>query len=90
VIEVGKSVGLMLRDLTHRNGGLRGMLVEFGKSTKAKQSHTEVEYIDEHAPAWCLALPEPDLREVLERTWERQMVEGSESRSGKRGQLGSS
>jgi hypothetical protein len=73
VIELGKSVALQLRDMAGRNGGLRGMMCEFTKSTKAKHSRTDVAYEEARAPAWALAIPEIDLHEVLARTWERGM-----------------
>jgi hypothetical protein len=79
VMEVGKSVGLQLRDWAARRGSMRGMLVEFCKATGAKRSHTELSYVEmEEAPVW-LKHGAPDLKLVLERTWARQDTEeGSE------------
>jgi len=72
VIEVGESIALTLKDLCSRNGGLRGMIVECMKATKSKHSRMEMVPVHEAPPAWALALAPLDLREVLEKTWQRQ------------------
>jgi len=71
VIEFSKPVAELLRDWSRRNGGFRGMMVEFTKATKSKHSRMEVKYIDAVATPFCLAVEPYDLGEVMRLTWER-------------------
>jgi len=78
LIEVGKTLGLLIRDWCGRRGALRGMVLAFTKQTHAKQSRTEVEYCDEVEPAWLESVSCPDVRKALETTWAKAGLSESE------------
>ena len=71
VIEVSESVAQLVREWAVPNGGARGLIVEFEKSTGSKHSRMDVRLIREHPPGWALACQEPDLGMILRRTWEK-------------------
>jgi len=75
VLEVGKEVGLLIRDQAAGRGFLRGLVIELGKASGSRQSRTEVQGIEGIAPTWCMSIPEPDLGHILRRTWDRQAGE---------------
>jgi hypothetical protein len=72
IMEVGKTVGLQIRDRAAAVGSCRGLLVEFSKASSSKRSHTEMRFIDIVDPPVWLRFPPPDLKMCLERTWARQ------------------
>ena len=69
LLEMGRSNGLAVRDWCGRNGGLKGMVLEFYKHSKASTSRTEVSYIDRLPPPWVYAMPVPEVRKALVNTW---------------------
>jgi len=71
VIEVSKSVAELIRSWEARNGSLRGMVLEFQKVSRSKQSRMDVGYIAECWPSWCVTVAPLDLRDVLSNTWGR-------------------
>jgi hypothetical protein len=71
IMEVGKTVGLQLRDRAASHGSCRGLLVEFSKASSSKRSHTELRFVDVVDPPVWLRFPAPDLKMCLERTWAR-------------------
>lgn len=71
LIEVGRTVGLEIRDLAKRHGQLRGMGIELTRFSYSKQSRMEVEYVDRDFGNWWGILPVPDCRRALEATWKR-------------------
>lgn len=75
LVEVGKSVGQLIRDWTDRCGGLRGMWVEAYKHTASKNSRMEVRYIDNPLPNGILDQEGPDCKEALVATWQKAKVD---------------
>ncbi len=75
LIEVGKSVGDLIRDWTSRIGGLRGMWIEVSKYSMSKNSRMEVRYIDRKIPMGLLDKEGPDCREALRSTWRKAQVD---------------
>lgn len=71
VLEVSESVGQLIRSWAQARDGSRGLILELRKATRSKHSRMEVERIDEHPPAWALAMEPLDLQEVVARTWEK-------------------
>jgi hypothetical protein len=71
VIEISESVAALLKQWAVPNGGARGLILEFSKATKSKHSRMEIARIDEHPPAWAMAMEALDLHEVLANTWDR-------------------
>jgi len=71
IIEVGRGIGLQVKDWSMRNGGLKGMHLEFMKHSHSKQSRTEVNYIDEALAPWWRMCPVPDIRKALILTWRK-------------------
>jgi len=74
LLEVGRSVGLELRDMSKRHGQLRGMCFCLSRISYSKQSRMEVEYEERDTPGWVFELRAPDIRKALECTWRRQGV----------------
>lgn len=71
MIEVGRNHGLQLRDWIDRAGGWIGMMVEFAKHSTARQSRTEMVYVDQAPPAWIYELQAPDIARALILTWRK-------------------
>lgn len=71
LLEVGQSVGQLIRSWEDRHGGLRGMVLEFRKHSHARQSRTEVEYIEEQQGPWYRNLQVPDVKRALVMTWKK-------------------
>jgi hypothetical protein len=71
LLEVGRSVALQVRDFLPRNEGFRGMVLEFGKYTTAKQSRMEVTYVERPEGPWWRELEVPDVAAALRSTWEK-------------------
>ena len=72
LMELGRSPGEQIRDWVARHGGLRGMVLVFGRYSMSRQSRIEVEYCDEEAPGWLADVVAPDIREILRVTWEKE------------------
>ncbi len=71
MMEVGRSVGDLIRDWVGRHGGLQGMVLEFSKHSHSKQSRTEVKYIDREESPWYRQAPVPDVKAALRLTWKK-------------------
>jgi hypothetical protein len=71
VVEISASLADDIKVAAERNGGLRGLLMSMGKASKAKQSRTEVQFMGDVPPEWTFDLEPLNLREVLEKTWDR-------------------
>lgn len=69
LMEVGRSVGQLMRSWVPRHDGLRGMVLSFSKHSHSKQSRTEVQYVDREEGPWHLAIAAPDIRTALRLTW---------------------
>ena len=74
VIEFGATVAALIKQWASGFGYLRGMTIEVARATKSKHSRMEVTMIRNPPPGWLMATEALDLKEVLERTWERQEV----------------
>jgi hypothetical protein len=72
VLEFGQSVAELVKKWATGFGYLRGMTIEISRATKSKHSRMEVAMIREPPLPWVLSTEGLDLKEVLERTWERQ------------------
>lgn len=72
IMEISKSIAQLIQSWVARNGGFRGMLLEFRKGSSKKQSRTEVNFVEIAEPPVWLKYPAPDLKLCLERTWARQ------------------
>lgn len=72
LIELGRSVGLEIRDLVARHGQLRGMPIELSRLSYSRNSRMEVEYVDREIGNWWYELAVPDAKKALEATWLRQ------------------
>jgi len=71
VIELSKPVAELLRDWSNRNGGFRGMTIEFSKASKSKHSRMEVRFCDVPPSPFAMSQEPYDLGEVMRLTWER-------------------
>jgi len=71
LMELGRSNGLLLQDWSHRNGGVRGMVVNVKKHSSHCQSRTEVSYVEEPCPLWAVGIPAPDPSLALYLTWHK-------------------
>lgn len=78
LLEVGKSIGLQIRDWIARRGQLHGMSIALTKQTLAKQSRTEIEYVEGQDPEWLDGTECPDVRRALESTWDKMGFSRSE------------
>jgi hypothetical protein len=75
LLEVGKSVGDMIRDWVGRRGQLRGMWLELSKHSFSKQSRMECAYVEKEAPVFTRSLQSPDVKGALRATWEKAGIE---------------
>lgn len=71
MIELGRNHGLQLRDWCGRAGGFLGMMVEFSKHSTARQSRTEMEFVEQSPPPWVYELEAPDIARALILTWRK-------------------
>lgn len=71
MLEMGKTHGLTLKDWCSRAGGFPGMTVEFSKHSSARQSRTELTFIDRPPPPWIWELECPDIAKALILTWRK-------------------
>lgn len=71
LMEVGRGVGELIRNWEPRHDGLRGMVLQFSKHSHAKQSRTEVTYVDRPQSPWYLQIAAPDVRTALRLTWKK-------------------
>jgi hypothetical protein len=75
IIEVGRTVGLQIKEMASSAGTSRGLWLEFGKETTAKQSRMTIKQILEPTGDWWHELPVPDMREALAATWDKAKIE---------------
>ena len=71
LIEFGRSNGFLIRDLSDRSGGLRGLHIVVRKHSKNTQSRTEIQYIETTVPTWYLSVKAPDPCLALYLTWNK-------------------
>lgn len=71
LVEMGRGNGLLLQDWSFVQGGLRGMLIEMSKQSKASQSRTEIKLVERPVPLWIDGLEGPDVGLALFLTWEK-------------------
>lgn len=71
LLEVGRSVALLIRDWEGRNDGLRGMELHLSKESYAKNSRMVVEYVASCEGPWWRNLEVPDVRGALVATWRK-------------------
>lgn len=75
LLEVGRGVGLQLRDWAAACGRLRGLWLELTKQTSAKQSRMEVSLVQKDPGDWYLGLGIPDIQKALYATWGKAGME---------------
>lgn len=71
ILEIGRGIGLQVRDWIERHETLRGMQLELQKHSLSRQSRTEVLYIDGEVAPWWRTLPIPDVKRALLLTWRK-------------------
>lgn len=69
LMEVGQATQLELRQYVTRAGRFRGLVLCFGRYSKAKQSRIECEYVDDPMPVWAHEMAATDLGAALRATW---------------------
>jgi len=74
ILEVGRAVGLQIRDHCQASGTARGLWFEIGKESNAKQSRMTLQLISESPGIWYLEMPVPDLKKALAATWDKAKI----------------
>jgi len=69
--DMGRSVGLELRELAVDRDSVRGLMVAAGHYSRARQSRTEIERFDGDPPGWIRELESPDICRALVETWRK-------------------
>lgn len=71
LLEVGRNVALTVREFAARNGGLRGLMLEFTKMGHSKHCRMEVyAHYENTVPGWE-KVKAPDMKAALVATWEK-------------------
>lgn len=71
LLETSRTVGLEIRDLGGRRGGIHGMYFEITKHTRHKQSRMEITLYDDLDGFVYQAFETPDITKALCLTWEK-------------------
>lgn len=71
LMEVGKGVGLLVRDWAISRGGMRGMVIELTRAARSKHSRLDVRLVQGPIPPWSLSMVAPDVERALKSTWDR-------------------
>jgi len=71
LLEVSRSVGLVMRGEADAITGVRGLAFELGKETAAKQSRMEIVLLAPPDEDWWKSVPVPSLRDALSATWRK-------------------
>jgi hypothetical protein len=74
IFEVGRAVGLQVRDMAAASSSFRGLWFEFGKESNSKQSRMTVQLVDKSPGNWWHELPVPDLKKALAATWDKAKI----------------
>ena len=82
LMEVSQSIGQLIRSWVDRRGELRGMTLEFTKATHAKQSRTNVGYVDAECAPWYRSCRVPDVKTALVLTWKKAGFDVPEGMAG--------
>lgn len=87
MLEIGKNHGLQLKDWCGRAAGFKGMMVEFSKHSAARQSRTEMVFVDQAPPVWVFELEAPDIARALILTWRKAEMPVPQAVQEKAGEL---
>lgn len=71
LIEMGRGIGLQIREWMDRRSELRGMVLEWSKHSLSRQSRTEVIFVDRECPPWWRVQNVPDVHRALLLTWRK-------------------
>jgi len=74
LLELGRAVGLQIRDYAQSMGTARGMWLEFGKESHAKQSRMIVQMIEKPVEIDWMELSVPNMKEALVATWTKAQI----------------
>lgn len=73
--DVGRSVGLLVRDAGDRRAGMRGLWLAITHQTASRRSQTDFEVLDQIVPDWVKGIECPDRQRAIVETWRRKGIE---------------